>query len=221
MESPKIWLEMTVAGFVYLAAAFFFVLTSIHVKDLTVFSQLSGSAPYVSVAIILLSYVTGISIHIMSQRLYSKYKPDTVSRAATIFSNTVPKSIMRLVETSYSTFILFRHLWIGTYFLGLALMCWSCQSTFVLFQQFWVGTYYLSLIFVSCSCQVPLTKYSIAGAFCCFALSAFFLSTYISLRKPQSELEDKLSELLRDSTDKNHPQAAAPNRTAKRRSHAG
>jgi hypothetical protein len=186
MESPKIWMEMAIGGFVYLAAGFFFVLTLIHESSLVFLSEFQASAAVISIAVVLLSYVIGLAIHTISQRMFSKYNPNALSRSTVIFSNRVPYEALRLVETSYSTFALFRLLWPGTYYLGIAVLSWGCQSQF--------------------------TRYRTASAICCFLLSSLFLWTYLSMRKPQAELEDRLGMLLRSRAVRQHPQAAALNK---------
>ena len=186
MNSPKIWLEMTIAGFVFLLAAFFFALAFFHITDLSFIQQFSSATPYLSVAIVFLSYIVGLSIHIVSQTLLSSDKDTSKTRADAMFNDKIPERAIRLVETSYSTFVLFRLLSVGTYFLGMALLAWSCHAEFM--------------------------RYVVIVAIFCFALSAISLCVYAIIKKHQSQLKQQFNDSFNDSTNKQPPQAAAHNK---------
>lgn len=137
------WIEMTIAGFVYVTAGFILIVSCIPINNLSFLSHVSAYAPYASVALVFLSNVIGYSAHQILEILYSLFKwiRDKVHKSMNrqdiqndhdkgsdlILHTDVPDRVIEHVKSTYSTFVLFRHLSIGFILLLLSLWHWNVE----------------------------------------------------------------------------------------------
>lgn len=59
----RLWLEITIAGFFYLAAIFFIILKIFGIEDLKFIDKVRDYMPYLSVGAVAMSYLFGIVFH--------------------------------------------------------------------------------------------------------------------------------------------------------------
>ncbi len=182
MGSFKIWIEMAIAGFVYVLAGFFLCLTFLKIPDLSFLLPLSGFAPYLSLAILLFSYVVGLTIQIISQRLFKsreEIENDIVAQASAMRNSSVPYRAILFFKTEYNAFVLFRLLSLGTCLLGFSMYFWkSCAG---------------------------YTIYRLAAGIGCFVLAGIFLWAYIAKYPAQLKLASLWSKLADSSHGQKPP----------------
>ena len=126
METQKVWLEITIAGFVYLSAGFFLVLYIAGVHDLSFVGAVESSLPYLSVAIIALSYACGYAIDVISHPGIAFLKRAVQSEVGeeVLLMRNEPLAVLSRKKAAYSTLLLFRHLTAGSILLTISLGCW-------------------------------------------------------------------------------------------------
>jgi hypothetical protein len=69
MTAPTLWIEITIAGFVYLVALCFFFLAIFKVSGFQILQPAKDFLPYISAGAIAASYVTGIVAHRIVQMI--------------------------------------------------------------------------------------------------------------------------------------------------------
>lgn len=195
MDTPKIWLEIAIAGFVYVAAAFFALLSWLHINDLSFLWNPREFAPYLSIGIILLSYVIGLSVHIALHQAYSKLRKTRIWLAIwkflrkdqapdkaeddgdedLILRDDISPRVLEHVKTSYNTFVLFRLLALGTPLLCVSLICWMSNTEF--------------------------KDHRLPAAATLFLVTTLFAVTYVSLRPSQRALKRYVSKPINSSTE--------------------
>lgn len=181
METPKIWLEIAIAGFVYVAAAFFALLSWLNIYDLSSLSNSREFAPYLSVAIILLSYLIGLSVHIAMYHGYYKLRKARIwlkifkwlhkdqepehseDDEDLAFRDDISPRVLEHMKATYNTFILFRLLAVGTPLLCVSLVFWMSNTEY--------------------------THQRLPTAATLILLTALFAFSYLSLRPSQSKLK--------------------------------
>jgi hypothetical protein len=127
MNSLRLWVEVTVGGFPYVAAAFFIFLCFLGIHDLESIKPPPEYLPYIGVLLTMLSYAFGLSVHVISQQVYviaggEKKKYDAKRDKA--FMEDANDYVLRHASFLYSTLVLFRLLASGTFILGVALSSW-------------------------------------------------------------------------------------------------
>jgi hypothetical protein len=129
MDTQKLWLEITIAGFLYVASAFFVILRILGVNDLTFVGTF---LPYLTIAIVVLSYCCGFAINIISHYLIALRWPEFAYNAEDEIelSPGVSDATKRRVTSSYFTLLLFRHLTFGSVLLEDCLTCWLIGTHF-------------------------------------------------------------------------------------------
>lgn len=63
MVTPSLWAEITISGFFYLMAIFFFILRILGLKDLTPFDGLKEYLAFLSIGAVAASYILGVLAH--------------------------------------------------------------------------------------------------------------------------------------------------------------
>jgi hypothetical protein len=125
MNSRKLWVEITVAGFPFLATAYFIFLFIFGIYDLEHVKPALENLPYTAVLVTVLSYVFGLAAHVVSQRAYEIVTPDKYDAEKDIeFGAWSSDYTQRHASYMYSTLVLFRLLTFGTFFLGITLTLW-------------------------------------------------------------------------------------------------
>lgn len=129
MDTQKLWLEITIAGFLYVASAFFVILRILGVNSLTF---LVTFLPYLTIAIVVLSYCCGYAINIISHYLIALRWPKYAYNAKDEIEllSSVDDATKRRVTSSYFTLLLFRHLTIGSVLLQDCLTIWLIGTHF-------------------------------------------------------------------------------------------
>jgi hypothetical protein len=125
MNHLRLWFEITVAGFPFLAAAYFLFLCIFGIYDLRCINPPPEYLPYIGVLVTVLSYVFGLSAHLILQRAYSIVtKREYDAKKDWNFMKNAADLAYRHHAFMYSTLILFRLLAIGTISLGITLTVW-------------------------------------------------------------------------------------------------
>jgi uncharacterized metal-binding protein len=71
------WLQVTIAGFMYLCFLFFLILLIAKIDlDKIDFISIKEYFPYMAILIVFLSYVVGYSAHLLSQEVYYYFCPE-------------------------------------------------------------------------------------------------------------------------------------------------
>ena len=144
MTSPRFWIAITVGGFPYVAAAFFFLLWLFHVHDLRCVEPLFQYTTYTSVSVIVLSYIFGFSAHLLLQklrwskpgtwifkRLFPKKTSEklTAKKEAQLFENT-DDYVLRHLGFLYATQVVYRLLFVGLGILAIVLWIWLASTEY-------------------------------------------------------------------------------------------
>lgn len=124
------WIYLIVPGFVYLSALFFITLSFERTNKKDIGRKIHeylcrDNLLYPSIAIIFLSYVIGLSIHLAFERIISWICLTDNNNAITLFkSRDVSVMLLEAKKSSYATLIMIRHLIISTLFLVVSLCIW-------------------------------------------------------------------------------------------------
>ena len=136
MVSITPWLEVTISGFIYVAAAFFLFLRITGSYDLTLPQSLHDYIPYLVILILFLSYVVGLSTHMVVAKvisyLHTEYKFDASNQIK--IQTLVPDQLRATFGLAYGSLAMYRHLFIATFLLSLTLFAWLYKSPFVKFK---------------------------------------------------------------------------------------
>jgi hypothetical protein len=127
MPSFTIWLNATLFGFVYFAAALFLILWIADVKNLSLPEGWQHVAPYASVFILFASYVVGVTTHYVSAHIWQHcFSEDGPVRAADLLKmqHQASSSDLERVGGSLDTLVLFRHLFFAFCLLSITLSIW-------------------------------------------------------------------------------------------------
>lgn len=175
MESViKLWVEMTIAGSFYVASALFLFLWILGVSSLQFPSDLSVFGPFLSVVAIMLCYIFGLSVHIISQRIISLFKRkdkiDAISDRG--FLESIPERTRRHIEGIYNALVLLRLSVLGVVVLGVSLVLWIRNTAF--------------------------KEYCPKIVWACMLLSVFFAFAHCSFRRSFCELKREMQKLRAD-----------------------
>jgi hypothetical protein len=140
-----VWIEITIAGFVYVIAIIFCLAAAYDVTDIHQLLGLKELFPYCSAALVAASYVTGIICHRISQilapyilpRLVRFLRPTadrkgeiptkTALEMAEIWQNGSSR-IQREIDFQYALVALLRSLLISVPFLGVSVFAWMLRA---------------------------------------------------------------------------------------------
>ncbi len=125
----KIWIEITIPGFLYLLVGFFLFLLCFNINDLKFLKNTKDYLPYISILIIVLSSITGSLVYKVSEYLVyllnkTKYNPKEEIK----FVCKVPELLQTRFNDLYTVFVFYRLLIPGTFFLGVVLTIWLTCS---------------------------------------------------------------------------------------------
>jgi hypothetical protein len=122
------WIQVTIAGFVYIASAFFVILKLVNKKNLQ-FVHVKEYLPYLAILVVFLSYAVGYSAHLVSKtciidEFYSEYKltQDKSRKLTELKENR--EELYQSLNDNYSNLVMFRHLFVATILLGISLFIW-------------------------------------------------------------------------------------------------
>jgi hypothetical protein len=127
----KIWIELTIPGFLYLLTGFFLFLLCFNINDLKFLQNTRDYLPYISIIIIVLSSIVGHTAYKVLQHLIyfvrPKFKYNATNNVKLI--RKVPEIFQTPLSESYIVFVFFRHLIIGTFSVGCVLVIWlGCSN---------------------------------------------------------------------------------------------
>jgi hypothetical protein len=120
------WLEITISGAVYSTALILILLSFAGKNDLKFISKISSFSLSISILLVFVSYVIGLSAHLITQQIISwlcsssKYDPKELL-AIKNFSKDAYDSL----TYTYSNLVMFRHLTFSTFILSLSFLFWS------------------------------------------------------------------------------------------------
>ena len=128
------WMYLIIPGFVYLTAIFFYILIFSRKYRLEITKEIREYLPYLSILIIFISYIIGHSFNLAFERIYlcicpSELKNDTITLNAN-------KDLLESMYSCYAGLVLFRHLFISTLLLGIALSRWLSKGRILRRKKF-------------------------------------------------------------------------------------
>ena len=144
----KIWIELTIPGFLYLLVGFFLVLFSMNKKDFDFLpdQDMKDYLPYISIIIIVLSSIIGYTAYKVSERIvycFRKKKYDAINEIK--FMLNVPEHLQTRRNDLYIVLVFYRLLIPGTFLLGCVSGIWLLCSEKL--QYLW-PIIFISVIFV-------------------------------------------------------------------------
>jgi hypothetical protein len=142
MFAVRVWLEVTLAGLLYIASAFFLLQSLFGVHDLEVVS--ADVLPYFAVLLVGASYVVGLTLHSFIPSCFRALLPEEVipwlrngvppdprkdmTREDVQIALRATQELLGQMKGIYSGVVLFRLFTPGIFFLGFALASW-CMDT--------------------------------------------------------------------------------------------
>lgn len=128
MTSFTPWLNGTIAGFVYLCALIFIIMSCLKRYDLGFLEELRQFAPYVAVVVLFFSYVLGYAAQVCSQHIYINWlchhEFDYSAAKQIAEQNRTPPDLVLASKNSYDIMVLFRLLTFAFLILAIALWTW-------------------------------------------------------------------------------------------------
>jgi hypothetical protein len=127
------WIEVTIAGFVYVSAIFLIILCFLNIHKLTFLKCLQPYTPYIAFVVLFSSYVCGFVAHMLSSKLFALWSLDCkYFRPEKIIdiNKRVPDYLRNSIALSYNNLILLRHLSFATLCLSVALFYWLDPKQF-------------------------------------------------------------------------------------------
>ena len=151
MISVVPWIEITIVGFAYLAAAFFLFLSAATKYRLDFLKDLHEYIPYIAVGVLFLSYAVGLSAHFLMEKGIIILRPECKYNATSLLliRQKAPAQILEAFGSSYSNLIMFRHLTIATALLSVTIFIWLSGSVhFSLRWHFCITCLLFSFLFL-------------------------------------------------------------------------
>jgi hypothetical protein len=126
MSSLIAWIEITITGFLYLAALLLLTLPLFGIENLRSLKRTPQYLPYLAILTILFSYVMGMASHAIVEKIIAHFYPAFAfyPRENITLFQIVPEHLQRTLGDSYSSLMLFRHLTISTCILAFAMLSW-------------------------------------------------------------------------------------------------
>ena len=123
-EDLTLWVRNSISGFLYVVSAFFLILTSWRIHDLSFLQDLSVTPylPYISLGVFALSTIVGYSAQIILENIIWLICPRFKSNAHQRDNND--QELQRRLRTEYSILVLYRHLILGSILLWGSLLIW-------------------------------------------------------------------------------------------------
>ena len=128
MDFSRLWVEVTIAGYLFVAAIFFLLLAILGQSDVAFLNQMSALVPALGITIA--AYVLGVSAHLLLrwfiQTFWSKEKYDA-ERDVSFFTNA-SESFKQRAKFAEGVHVMFRLLTLGTICLWLSVSIWLCAT---------------------------------------------------------------------------------------------
>jgi hypothetical protein len=126
MVSITPWLEITIAGAVYVAAACILFLSFADKRNFTLTDNTRPLIPYIAVMMLFFSYVVGLSIHYLTVYVLVSCHPEFGFDAARQLGPYDKDMLERLAKlgSAYGTMVMFRLLFPGFFFLAISVLVW-------------------------------------------------------------------------------------------------
>lgn len=143
----KIWIELTIPGFLYLLTGFFIFLIYYNINDLKFLQNAKDYLPYISIIIIVLSSVVGHTAYKVLEHLIYLLRPKFKFNVTYDFnlSIKVPEKLKNRMAEYYVVLVFFRHLIVGTFSFGCALVIWlGCTNN----SQYQYPIILISVVFI-------------------------------------------------------------------------
>lgn len=145
MLPPTLWVEIVIAGFIYLLAGIFFILNGAHIYDFQFMASLKDYVGLASVAIVFISYALGMLMHRLIQ-MFILRPLNTLLQKMKINFNLIgdvksnyylinfvlyqygSEYLHREIDIQFGTFALFSSLIVSLPILGLSLFLWLSNT---------------------------------------------------------------------------------------------
>lgn len=140
------WLQVTIPGFVYTTAVFFFLLTVYNKSNLD-FNDFKEYLLYIAILIVFISYVVGFAVHLTTEQILFYIQPNfsTPPGILTTLKGNNPK-IYQSINDNYSNLVMFRHLVLSTSLLGIFLSRWLRNNKSI--KVGWVRFFSILLVII-------------------------------------------------------------------------
>jgi len=137
LKEIKIWVELTIPGFLYILSGFFSYLLVFNINDLESPKSLKDYSPFLSIFIIILSSIVGYSAYKLLERLVYLVRPkyNYNAKAEIKYMQKVPLELRTRYNDFYLILVFFRHLIIGTFLTGSTLILWLRCSNNLQYQN--------------------------------------------------------------------------------------
>ena len=145
------WLEITITGFVYIVALFFFLFLLSGKPDFVFPTFASEYLAVLGILTLFFSYVIGLAMHVILQRAIELVKPsykfDAVNQVQ--LDLTLPETLRASLNGSYNSLIMFRHLFVATFVMTVLLLFWFWRDQFELLKlELALASFLLTIIWV-------------------------------------------------------------------------
>jgi hypothetical protein len=168
MIAPTLWIEITIAGFVYLIGIFFFLLAGYGIADPRTLLPNEHFLPYLSAGVVAASYAIGVVAHRIVQQIRLKAKIKWEAAISALKRKSTPaeeddkewynnslkiwhlgsERINREIDFQYALVALLRSLVCSIPFVGLSAIVWlartgqtGTRSVVVMVVTFWVPSF--------------------------------------------------------------------------------
>ena len=149
-EDVTFWAKNTVVGFIYTISGIFFIFCIYGIYNLSWLENLKNYFPYIFILAVVFCSIIGYSSQIILQYIIVLFKPkfkyDPKIEKATI-ENLQDERLYKKYQFLYIVLVLFRHLIIGTFLLGVSIFLWLFLSGS--YELMWAVNVVFPILFIT------------------------------------------------------------------------
>ncbi len=152
------WLEITIPGSIYFITSILIILSIAGKRDFSFISKVTESSYLfpLSIILIFISYVIGLSAYVITEQILSWLYPSTKYLPKELLEiKNFSKDVYESLTYTYSNLVMFRHLVISTFVLSFSFFFWS-RNTLLSRRKRWtisLSGLFFSLIFLWAYCS--------------------------------------------------------------------
>ncbi|MGA3245423.1 MAG: hypothetical protein ABSE41_12460 [Bacteroidota bacterium] len=142
------WIEVTIAGFIFVSAAFFAFLRYAQIYSLDYPQKVGALLPYVAIASAFLSYVVGFSAHLVVHGAIGTLWPSTKSTPDQLIAlqTQLPEQLRYTFGHTYGNLVMLRLIVIALICLAISLHLWLPKVSIPRRRPFYVTCWLLAAI---------------------------------------------------------------------------
>jgi len=146
-ENLSIWIQNTVAGFLYTIAGLFFFLCLYGINDLMFLDNLKDYLAFIIIGVIAFSSIVGFSAQKILEHIIYLIKPKFKYNAdEEIKLINYSESLQKRHHNLYAVLVLYRHLILGSIIIWISLLCWLNSSGNV---EYWYPVSLISIFLIA------------------------------------------------------------------------